>query len=154
MGIPKAYKTELLQRKIAECHRIQEMGLRVLPDAFEKTFRVKSSLRFDAELTLKLAVICNAQKSAATENQGRRFPNMLWPLKSLVISTVPAASHTGAQRRKDRGGTSMKFPEKHTKGRGKEKERKKEKKKKDFKLLLPAPEQMAFSHPSHPFDGK
>lgn len=108
------------------------MGLRVLPDAFEKEFHVKSSLYFDAELTLKLGVICNARKSVATENQGRQFSNMLQPLKSLVINTVAAASHTSAQRRKDSAGTSMKFPEKHTKGRGKEKERIK-------RLQTPAP---------------
>lgn len=40
----------------------------------------------NAELVLELAVFCNAQKPVATENQGRHFPNVPQPLKSLVIT--------------------------------------------------------------------
>lgn len=120
-----------------------------MPAAFRTKFHVKCFPFLAAGLALKLAVICSAQKSAAPENQGRHFPHTLQPLESLVISTVPAASHTDGQRRKDKAGTSTQFPEEHTMGRGKKKEEKKH-----FKPLLPAPEQMAFSHPSHPFDGK
>lgn len=96
-----------------------------MPAAFRTKFHVKCFPFLAAGLALKLAVICSAQKSAAPENQGRHFPHTLQPLESLVISTVPAASHTDGQRRKDRAGTSTQFPEEHTMGRGKKKEEKK-----------------------------
>lgn len=104
---------------------------------------------FAAGFSLKPVVICSAQRAAAPAKQGRHFPHTLHTA-APGVSTVLTASHTDAQGRKDGAGTSTQFPEEHTMGRGEEKGRKK----KDFKPMLPAPEQMAFSHPSHPFDGK
>lgn len=78
---------------------------------------------FAAGLALKLVVICSAQRAAAPENRAGTSHTHCSPW----ISTVLAASHTDAQRRKDGAGTSTQFPEERTIGRAEEKGRKKKK---------------------------
>lgn len=103
---------------------------------------MKSFLYFERRAHAEAGSYGHCQHSAAEDRQGSQLTRTEQPVESLAVSAEPGASHGVPREGKAEHGLSHNSG-KHTKGR-------EEKNKTDFKLLLPAPEQMASSHPSHP----